>query len=277
MVIVNPLDVFLWTIRRNDKDVIALYRTLSPIMQLATGGSMLNFGLWSSQHNQPALAQDNLCSFFGDFSDLNNANKVIDVGSGLSAPALFWKNQYPHLCLYCININFVQMTHAKTNNDMILINSTSTRLPFTDNSVDRVLALESAQHFKPLREFLFESKRILKDTGLLTLAMPITTRNASIIDLGILKFTWSSEQYSSEYVQDSVVSAGFTISKKQLIGSQVYEPLADYYIQNRETLKKLIQKEFPTYVEPILYKSILKMKDASKKNIIDYVLLKCTK
>ena len=30
-----------------------------------------------------------------------------------------------------------------------------------DNSVDRVLALESAQHFKPLSDFLSESKRIL--------------------------------------------------------------------------------------------------------------------
>ncbi|GBL42160.1 hypothetical protein EMGBD3_15280, partial [Nitrosarchaeum sp.] len=37
----------------------------------------------------------------------------------------------------------------------------STKLPFSDNSVDRVLALESSQHFKPLKDFISESKRIL--------------------------------------------------------------------------------------------------------------------
>ena len=35
----------LWTFRRNENDVVNLYNTLSPVMQLATGGDMLNFGL----------------------------------------------------------------------------------------------------------------------------------------------------------------------------------------------------------------------------------------
>ena len=40
---VNPIDAILWTLRRNEKDVIKLYDSLSPIMQLATGATMLNF------------------------------------------------------------------------------------------------------------------------------------------------------------------------------------------------------------------------------------------
>ena len=56
----------------------------------------------------------------------------------------------------------------------------------------------------------------------------------------------------------------------------MYDPLADYYIENREQLKKSILQKYPNYVENILYKSINKMKDASEKRIIDYALLKCT-
>jgi len=36
-----------------------------------------------------------------------------------------------------------------------------------------------------------------------------------------------------------------------------------------------ILKQYPGYMEKILYKSLLKMKKASEEKIIDYVLLKC--
>nr|AIE90775.1 methyltransferase type 11 [uncultured marine thaumarchaeote AD1000_06_F06] len=59
---INPIDVFLWTFRKNEKDVVNLYNTLSPVMQIATGGSMLNFGYWSKEHSDPISAQENLCN-----------------------------------------------------------------------------------------------------------------------------------------------------------------------------------------------------------------------
>jgi len=38
-------------------------------------------------------------------------------------------------------------------------------LPFSKNSADRIIALESAQHFKPFKDFISESHRILKKDG----------------------------------------------------------------------------------------------------------------
>ena len=274
MVAINPLDVFFWTLRRNEKDVVNLYSTLSPIMQLATGGSMLNFGLWSEKINDPISAQKNLCSYFGMFSELRDAKFVVDAGSGLSAPAIFWRDMYPYLNIYCININYRQLRFTGTQKNIEFLNSSSIKLPIRNNSVDRVIALESAQHFKPLENFLSDSKRILKKSGLLTMALPVTIDESSITKLGILKFTWSSEHYSLEKVRNMALSAGFDISQERSIGSSVYEPLAEYYIQNREKLKKFILEKYPKYVETILYKSILKMKESSEKKIIDYVLLK---
>ena len=275
MVSINPLDVLFWTFRRNEQDVVNLYTTLSPVMQLATGGSMLNFGYWSSKHIDPISAQNNLCMIFANLAELSSGKYVVDVGSGLSSPSKLWRDTFPNLNLYCVNINFKQLSFSGLQRNIESVNSTSTKLPFVENSVDRVLALESAQHFKPLSDFIFESKRILTKNGLLVFAIPITTINSSIGKLGILKFTWSSEHYNIDYLKNLLSSSGFTVCDEKLIGTNVDGPLADYYGTNRIELKKLILKHYPRYVETILYKSLQKMKKASKEKIIDYALIKC--
>ena len=268
--------MFLWTFRKNEKDVVNLYNTLSPVMQIATGGNMLNFGYWSSEHLDPISAQENLCNVFGDLAELSTAKNAIDVGSGLSEPSKLWRDSYPDLKLYDVNINFKQLSFSKHEKNIVFLNSTSTKLPFVDSSVDRVLALESAQHFKPLDDFISESKRVLNSSGFLVMAVPITVGSSSLGKLGLLKFTWSSEHYSLNYLRNLLTSNGFKISDETLIGSNVYDPLADYYAKNRSSLSANILEQYPGYMEKILYKSLLKMKKASEEKIIDYVLLKCT-
>ena len=275
MTSINPLDLLLWTVRRNEKDVVNLYNSLSPVMQLATGGDMLNFGYWDDENNDPVSAQENLCSIFAKMAELNSCETIVDVGSGLSAPAMFWRKKFPNLSVFCVNINYGQLCNSGPQQKITFLNSSSTKLPFTDNSVERVLALESSQHFKPFSDFILESKRILSDSGLLILALPITLTSSSISKLGILKFTWSSEHYSLDEVRKIIVSKGFVISEEKMIGSFVYDPLADYYVENRDELKKSILKQYSPFVEKILFRSIQKMKKASQDGVIDYVLLKC--
>jgi hypothetical protein len=53
---INPLHVVLWTFRRNEHDIINLYNFLSPVMQLVTGGDMLNFGYWNGRASDPVAA-----------------------------------------------------------------------------------------------------------------------------------------------------------------------------------------------------------------------------
>ena len=112
-------------------------------------------------------------------------------------------------------------------------------------------------------------------SGFLVMAVPITLKNSSLGRLGLLKFTWSSEHYGLDYLRDLISSNGFKIIDETLIGKHVYDPLADYYVENRKLLSEKILKQYPGYMEKILYKSLLKMKKASEEKIIDYVLLKC--
>ena len=60
-----------------------------------------------------------------------------------------------------------------------------------------------------------------------------------------------------------------------MIGKNVYQPMADYYLNNRKSIQKNILTKYPGYVEKILFNSIKKMKQVSEDNVIDYALIKC--
>ncbi len=244
-------------------------------MQISTGGAMLNFGYWSSETTTPVSAQNNLCKIFAEMAELATSKHAVDVGSGLSAPSKLWRDMFPELSLFDVNINFQQLSYSNTEKNIEFVNSTATKLPFASNTIDRVLALESAQHFKPLDSFISESRRILTRTGLLVMAVPITTKNSALGKTNLLKFTWSSEHYSMNYLKNLIERNGFHILDEKLIGSNVYQPLADHYFKNRTNLRKAILRKYPGYVENILFKSLQKMKKASEEKTIEYILLKC--
>jgi ubiquinone/menaquinone biosynthesis C-methylase UbiE len=275
-------------------------------MQITTGGNMLNFGYWNEKTLNPLQAQYALSNITGKFASLKTARTLLDVGSGYSAPALQWNLQYNSLNILCININLQQLNiaikgsvirsdkqhisntastfnkYSKCNN-IFHINATSTMLPVKSNSADRVIAFESAQHFKPLIQFIQESNRVLKCSGLLVIAMPVITNSFKLLSLplftklGILSITWASEHYNLEYIKTMVKTQGFQIKEIKCIGSNVYGPLARYYIENREKLKEKVSQEYSKFLETILYKSLLKMDDVSHQGIIDYILLKAEK
>jgi len=278
MVNLNLFNIFLWTIRRNENDIVNMYDSLSPMMQLTTNGDMLNFGHWDKVSTTPLLAQNNLCDIVAELTEFNTAQTLVDVGSGLLGPAKKWKNDFPEIKIFSININYSQLKNSKNKsyNRIVCLNSTSRLLPFANNSVDRIVALESAQHFKKLDEFINESKRILNSDGILVLAIPVVTDEVSTIkDLGILSLTWTSEHFTLEHITSEIKKSGLKIETIKMIGENVYSPMADYYIANRVSLKKNILTKYPNYVEKILFNSIRKMKQVSENKIIDYALIKC--
>ena len=273
---INPIDLLLWTFRRNETDVVKLYDALSPIMEVSTGGDMLNFGFWNDSTYHPVDAQKQLCTLMGDMAELDSAHIVTDVGSGILGPAKIWSSKYPSLGICSVNVNFSQLASVESG-DVSKLNSTARMLPFADSSLDRVIALESAQHFKPIDDFFSESYRILKDDGILALAIPTAVENANLSNLGILKFTWSSEHYSEKQIYEELSKNNFEVIDSKNIGENVYPPLADYYVDNRNELRKKILTRYSKYVEKILFESMKKMKISFEKGLIDYKLLKCKK
>ena len=95
-------------------------------------------------------------------------------------------------------------------------------------------------------------------------------------NLGILKLTWSSEHYHENFIINATEKK-FDIAEKLEIGSYVFEPLTNYYLKNREKLRDILLTQYPSYVEKILYNSLLKMKNASEQKLIEYFIIKCLK
>jgi len=92
-----------------------------------------------------------------------------------------------------------------------------------------------------------------------------------------LKFTWSSEHYSQNHLTEEISKNGFEITQSSEIGKNVYSPLAEYYLNNRDELRKKILTKYSSYVEKILFKSMKKMQSSSEKGLIGYLMLKCKK
>ncbi len=296
--------IILSIIRRNEHDIVNVYDTFSNLMRIATGGRLLNFGYWTKDITNPLQAQIQLTKLFGIYGSFDTAQTILDVGSGFSIPALYWIHSYSDLKIYCLNISLKQLKSANSDigrnqqskdvnlnrnstgnigNRIFHINSTSTSMPIRNESVDRIAAFESAQHFKPIAQFIHESKRILKNSGQLIMAMPVITNKSNLVpfskiyNLGILAVTWASEHYSVKMLESLLLKDEFELSNIEHIGEKIYGPLAEFYIQNRDKLKAEITKEYPKFLEIILYKSMVKMKMESDRNFIDYVLIKAIK
>ena len=273
---INPVDLLLWTFRRNENDVVQLYDALSPLMEVSTGGDMLNFGYWNNSTPHPIDAQKRLCHLIGEMAEISSAEVIADIGSGILGPAKIWSSEYPSIQISSVNVNFSQLSSVDSGS-ISKLNSTARMLPFADSSLDRVVALESAQHFKPIGDFISESNRVLKDDGILALAIPTATDDSSFSNLGILKFTWSSEHYSEKHIVEELSQNGFEIVESNDIGKNVYSPLAEYYINNRDELRNKILSRYSKYVEKILFESMKKMQSSSEKGLIGYLMLKCKK
>ncbi len=103
--------------------------------------------------------------------------------------------------------------------------------------------------------------------------------------LGILYFSWASQHYDIDTISRSITNHGYQIEEFRRIGHQVYEPLAEYYVRNRKSIRRRLIQSFATYkqrmffefVEYMVYKSALKMKDLSMNGMLDYVLIRAKK
>lgn len=271
---VNPLDVLLWNGRHSGRDIVNIYSKFSPMMQIGADTKMLNFGLWKNSATLPD-AQREMSEYAAEFGEFGSSKKILDVGSGFCIPATIWKQKHSDLDIFCMDLNYSELKNG-SNHIISQINSSSNDIPFADKSFDRVIALESAQHFVPLQRFFGEAKRVLTDDGKLVLAIPVT-RDSSPLKLGILSITWLSKKYTQSHVRDVIKNSGFALKKEESIGDLVYQPFARYYMKNRHELKEKLVITYSKGVENLVFKSMRKMKELSEKKIIDYLLFSLEK
>lgn len=275
---INPLHVILWTYRRKERDVRHLYNTFRDFMKLATGGDMLNFGYWNNGCKDPLQAQVQLCQLMVDAADIKSNQVVLDVGSGDNGPAMLWHDLMNPIEIVCVDISRRNHCQLGSTSNLNLLEASAHSLPLKDNSVDRIVALECAQHFRPIRKFLTDAFRIIKKGGMLGLAVPgIKEDRLNWIDkrdLGLLNITWPSERHNLLALPTLLESIGFHGIEVQFIGKNVYVPLADYYSSHRDNIRTSVIPQYSPFVEHVIFKSILTMKKIAENDIIDYAIIR---
>ena len=259
----SVLDLIPWTLRRSGRDVIRMYDSLSALMGLATGGTMLNFGYWEAGDG-PGEAQRRMATKAAALARLQPGQTVVDAGCGYGEPARLWDAECGPLRVVRADIN---RAHAAGG-----VCADAQSMPLRDSCADAVIALESSQHFGRLGEFVSEARRVLRPGGRLALALPVATGAA----LGLLRVTWASERHPASAVEEAV-RGSFSIDSAERVGGRVYAPLWRHYESHRGPISERIASRYPRYVERILHASLRSMARAAERGAIDYMLVSCSK
>jgi ubiquinone/menaquinone biosynthesis C-methylase UbiE len=142
-------------------------------------GKHVHWGYWD-QPEQATLSTDdfikateNLTRKLCVSAEINDGMTVLDVGCGFGGTLAYLQETYSNLKLYGLNLDIRQLYRAKNNLQQttdctsLLVNGNASSLPFPDQSINCVLAVECIFHFPDRALFFQEVFRVLKPGGTL--------------------------------------------------------------------------------------------------------------
>lgn len=121
-------------------------------------------------------AMDRLNAEVLSAAGLRDGLAVLDAGCGFGGTLACINERHRGMSLAGVNLDRRQLAVASTQvraregNSLGFLEANACRLPFADNSLDRVLAVECIFHFPSRRDFLQEAARVLKPSGRLVLS-----------------------------------------------------------------------------------------------------------
>jgi len=107
---------------------------------------------------------------------VKDGQRVMDAGCGFGGTIANLNEHFSHMYLIGLNIDSRQLVHAekrviaRSNNRVRFVEGDACAMPFSDESFDRVLAVECIFHFPSRLRFFREARRVLKQGGRLVLS-----------------------------------------------------------------------------------------------------------
>jgi erythromycin 3''-O-methyltransferase len=204
--------------RAYEERIRHFYDVVSSRPLLTTHTQYMNMGYWKDEPRSLDDACEAMARFMGDFGQFCGDDTILDAGCGFGDQDVYWATHHAPRTIAAVNISSVQLESAQRRvaalglQDRITTHLTSaTNLPFTDGSFDKVVSIESAQHFGTREDFFREAYRVLRPGGGLFTTDIIPMPGVTIGGLALKAMALNRDNlYSRDVYAQKLRQAGFT-------------------------------------------------------------------
>ncbi|NTU68063.1 MAG: class I SAM-dependent methyltransferase [Chlorobiaceae bacterium] len=243
----------------------------------------LNLGYWRDVATIDE-ASEALALLVAKRGGMGAGDVVLDCGYGFGDQDILWTGSMKLARIVGLNITRSQVERARKNvadagleRLIDLREGSATEMPIANESVDLVVSLESAFHYRTREDFFREAYRVLRPGGRLVTADIVPTKNSDNPFRRLEQWiSWSlvagkfnippENYYLIPSYSNKLSGAGFVNIDITSIRDDVYAPLHEYLSKDQSFVNKLPP------VAMIMAKSALRRSAASVYAGLDYIL-----
>ena len=257
---------------------------------MADHSTYINYGYWSNECSTIDEASAALADLLADTAGLQPDDDILDVGFGYGDQDFTWLRERKPARIHGINIAPAQVRAANRRAEAEGVADrldfrvgSATAIDFPAARFDRVVALESALHFYPRKDFFTEAYRVLRPGGTLatTDVLPLDNDTPRLgmrspvlmwVELTVGDDNW----YNRDVYAKELAAAGFVDIEVTSIREQVFDPWRRYI------LAKLEDPAFQRRMGKVYHRNLTRRWSDQEllqreMTLLDYVVARATK